>query len=68
VAEPSQKGLVGRADLLASNIYDKKLKFDPDDRPCKGHADIIAWPEEHDDMKSVADDLATESTVKIIGH
>ena len=56
-------GAQQRADLIASNVYDKDLIFDPDDYPCKGHANIINWPEDHDDMKSIADELASQAQV-----
>ena len=58
VAIPSKKTLLGRGDLSASHIYSKILKFYANNWPCRGHADIIDWPEEKEIRNSIASDLA----------
>lgn len=66
VATPSKKELLGRGDFIAANVYDENLRFDPNDRPHKGHADIIDWPEEQKDRKSIADALSMKAGNAIV--
>ena len=66
VAIPSKKKLLGRGDLIASNVYDEHLRFDPNDRPYKGHADIIDWPKERKDRDAIAAALAVKAGKAII--
>ncbi len=65
VAAIRQKSLVGRADLIAASVYDKTLRFAPDNDPESRHADIIGWPEDKDKKHDIALDLADGAEVKV---
>lgn len=64
VAATRGKVLVGRADLKASDVYDKSLTIRPDQIPTSRHADIMGWPEDKDRLQAIAIDLAAEADVK----
>ena len=63
VAAPRGKPLVGRADILASDVSDsdEALKLEPDPEPHPLHANIIGWPEQKDKQKLIALKLASKS-------
>lgn len=59
-SEVSQKRgspLLGRADISAFHVFDKKLKVIPDNNPPL-HANIVGWPEEKSKQKLIAMELA----------
>lgn len=59
-SEVSQKRgspLLGRADISAFHVFDKKLKVTPDNNPPL-HANIVGWPEEKSKQKLIAMELA----------
>jgi len=63
VAVPRGKPLVGRADILASDVSDsdEDLKLEPDPEPHPLHANITGWPEQKDKQKLIAIKLANKS-------
>ena len=61
VAEPGGKTLYGRADLMAQNVYDLEREVKPETSTHCLHADIIPWPEERDDIRYLATQLALRS-------
>lgn len=56
VASESDRSLCGRAEILASVITNTSL--DVVESPPRGHADIIGWPQDKEDMKALALELA----------
>ncbi len=61
VAKPRGKTLYGRADLLAQTVYALKQKVEPETTAHRLHADIIAWPDDRDDIQFLATQLAGKS-------
>ena len=63
VAVPRNKPLVGRADILASDVSsaDRELKLEPDPTPHPLHTNITGWPEQRDRQKLIAIKLASKS-------
>ena len=63
VAAHRNKPLVGRADILASDVSDSNedLKLSPDTEPHPLHANIAGWPEQKDKQKLIAIKLASKS-------
>jgi hypothetical protein len=63
VAIPRHKPLVGRADLLASDVSDadRELKIEPDTTPHPRHANISGWPTQKDKQKLIAIKLASKA-------
>lgn len=57
--------LRGRADLSVSAVLKTNLKVEPDNDPPR-HANIIGWPEEKSDQKSIAQELASEATLHLL--
>ena len=64
VVRPNGKTLYGRGDILAVQIEKTKLRIDYDNTPPR-HANIIGWPEDKDEQKSLAQELAAEAKLKI---
>lgn len=60
VAQIRQKALKGRADILALNVFQKKLEVDFNNDPPR-HANIIGWPEEKSKQISIAQELAADA-------
>jgi hypothetical protein len=52
---------LGTARLVANSIYDKHLHVEPDGVPHWRHANVVNWPEEKEQQKAVALDLAKNS-------
>ena len=61
VAKPRGKTLYGRADLLAQTVYALKQKVEPETSQHCLHADVIAWPDNKDDIQDLANRLALQS-------
>lgn len=63
VAIPQEKPLIGRADILASDVLDsdRDLKLEPDSSPHPLHANITGWPEQRDKQKLIAIKLASKA-------
>ena len=63
VATHRDKPLVGRADILASDVSsaDRELKLTPAPTPHPLHANITGWPEQKDKQKLIALKLANKS-------
>lgn len=64
VAGPLGKTLYGRGDILAAVVEEKKLGIDYDNTPPR-HANIIGWPTEKHEQKSLAQELAAEAKLKL---
>ncbi|MDY7000562.1 MAG: hypothetical protein SVS15_02120 [Thermodesulfobacteriota bacterium] len=64
VAQPSGRTLHGSAEILASRVLEKDLNIDPDDIPPR-HANVIGWPQEKHEQKSVAQELAAVAVLKL---
>lgn len=56
------KSLYGRADILASLVENNGLRVEPDNNPPR-HADIIGWPQDRGERKSIAQKLAAGATL-----
>jgi len=52
--------VLGRADILASRVFSRKLKIVPDDNPLR-HANITGWPEEKSEQKLIAIEMAEDA-------
>ena len=61
VAEPRNKTLYGRADLLAQDVYDFQQRVEPETSIHPLHADIIPWPDGRADILLLANQLALRS-------
>ena len=61
VAKPRDKTLYGRADLLAHDVYDLGGEVQPETSTHCLHADIICWPDEREDIRYLATQLALRS-------
>lgn len=59
-AEQQKETLYGRADLLAKNIYDVRLRPVRDDQPLR-HVSIVGWPDDKAQQKNRAQLLAAAS-------
>jgi hypothetical protein len=64
IARPQEKNLYGRGDILAAVIETAKLRVDYDNTPPR-HANIIGWPKEKHEQKSLAQELAAEAKLKL---
>ncbi len=61
VAEPRDKTLYGRADLLAKDVYALQQKVEPETSIHPLHADIMPWPDGRVDLLFLATELALRS-------
>jgi hypothetical protein len=64
VANPRKKSLLGRADIFAFHIFDKGLKIRPENHPHILHANIVDWPNEREEQRMIAVELASEANFK----
>jgi hypothetical protein len=58
------RNLHGRADFQALNILVNNLEIDPDNTPPR-HANIIGWPEQKEERKSIAQELAAKASLRL---
>lgn len=65
VANPRNKPLLGRADIFASNVFSKGLGIRPEEQPPR-HANIVDWPEEREEQRMIAVELASEAQLQLI--
>lgn len=61
VTKPLGTTLNARADLLAGKIFESGLKFKPHTKPHPRHASIINWPQDVEDQRDIAFELAAEA-------
>jgi hypothetical protein len=61
---PGKPKLYGRADIKALHFLGCKLQIDPDDNPPR-HANIIGWPTEKEEKKSIALELAANASLRL---
>ncbi|MCD6293398.1 MAG: hypothetical protein J7M20_00405 [Deltaproteobacteria bacterium] len=66
VAEKKGKPLKGRADILVSDILEKKLKVHSQPTPHPRHANIVAWPEDRTKVRLLAQQLAADATLTFV--
>ncbi len=52
--------VLARLDVSANTIFNFKLDFDPDDTPPR-HANIINWPKDRSEYRSVAQQITANS-------
>lgn len=52
--------VLARLDVYTAQIFDHKLDFDPDDIPPR-HANIIKWPTDRSQYRSIAQQIAAKS-------
>ncbi len=64
VAQKRGLPLLGRADILAFHVLNKKLKLIPDNCPPR-HANIVNWPTEKSEQKLIAIELAESSQLHL---
>lgn len=55
-----QRPLLGRAQLVAQNVFDNNLEVEPDEPPPQ-HANITGWPEDRSECKMLAQQLAARA-------
>lgn len=60
--EQTRETLYGRADLLAQDVYDAKLRPVRDDRPAR-HVVIVDWPDDKAQQKNKAQRLAAAAAL-----
>ncbi len=60
VGMKQNKPILGRADIVASDVLSNHLEIIPSEPP-ERHADITSWPEEKDKQKDVALKLAEKA-------
>ena len=65
VATPRNKPLLGRADVIASQVFNKGLGITPEDDPHPRHANIVDWPDEREKQKMIAVELASEAQLQL---
>lgn len=58
VARAREKPIKAVALISVSSVFDAKLQVEPEETEHKWHADIINWPENKDERKSIAQALA----------
>lgn len=61
VAAPQNSPLDARADLLVRKILKFDLKIEPQPDPHPRHASIINWPQDVEDQRDIAFELAAEA-------
>jgi hypothetical protein len=54
--------LYGRADIKVLTVTTNGLSIDPDNKP-RRHANVIGWPPEKEEQKSIALELANKATL-----
>ena len=64
VAPLPGKDVYGFANIMASAVYKTHLDVDPDNNPPR-HADIVQWPQEKSERKSIAQELAAKATLRL---
>lgn len=57
-----RRTLRGRADIRTLTVTTNGLSIDPDNKP-RRHANVIGWPPEKEEQKSIALELAKEATL-----
>ena len=64
VAQPSSRTLYARGDLTVATVERDQLRVAADDL-LKLHANIIGWPEEESEKKSIAIELAANALLRV---
>ena len=59
-----KENVYGFANIIASAVYKTHLDVDPDNNPPR-HADIVQWPQEKSERKSIAQELAAKATLRL---
>jgi hypothetical protein len=66
VAKLRNKELIGRADIIASDILNEELKIQPFPQPHPRHANITDWPYDPSKQKLIALMLAQKSELHLM--
>lgn len=64
VAQPANRTLHARADILVSSVVTIGLEITPDNQP-KNHATVTGWPEELSARQLLAMELAAAATLRL---
>ena len=65
-ADITGKPLMGRADIVASEIAKRELRIEPDEEPHPRHANICGYPDEKSRQKLIAVELAAEAVLYLV--
>jgi hypothetical protein len=65
-AEITGKPLMGRADIIVSEVFKHDLRIQPHQDPHPRHASICGYPDEKPEQKLVAIELAAEAQLHLI--
>lgn len=66
VGEVIGKPLLGRSELLVSEVLDQSLKVISTPEPHKRHANIVDWPDDKAECKMLALELASKASLYLI--
>jgi len=66
VADIINKPLLGRADIIATNVFQKNLQVLSIPQPHPRHANITSWPEDKSERKLIAVELASEAHLNLL--
>jgi len=66
VADKLKQPLIGRADIVVSEILGRDLRVEPCPNPHPRHANIVEWPEDESKHKLIALELAAEAELLLI--
>jgi len=65
-AEKIGKSLMGRADIAASEVFEKGLAIVSEPTPHPRHANIVDWPPDKSKIRMIAVELAAKATLKLV--
>ena len=66
VADMWKKSLLGRAEIVVSNILKHGLRVQADPNPHPRHANIVDWPEDESKHRMIAIEVATDAQLHLI--
>ena len=66
VANSMGKPLLGRADVVSSDIMALELRIEPTPDPHPRHADIVGWPADDSKHKLIAIEIAEKAQLHLI--
>lgn len=65
ISSQRNQQLQARGDLLVSDVVSLSLRVDPSEPPPR-HANIIGWPQEKDQVKLKAMEVAAQATLRLL--
>ncbi len=66
IANLRGKSLKAAALIKVSSVLDSKLRVEPEEEEHRWHADLINWPVDKEERKSIAQDLAYAARVEVL--